>query len=181
MQTTVIGGVSGTATVGQQQFQLSHVVLLYCNAHRRHRRCAAVAPPAISGEFWRKFGSDKETTFHVQLSGLAGGVGWGTSRTLGVPHAHAARSASRGCASSVGRTHVQPLVEAAVPLRREVARLLVARRRLLRARRARLLSRRGTEPLPPDVSRLAAVEVDGVHPRTERLTLTPHEDLGGGG
>lgn len=83
-------------------------------------------------------------------------------------------------ANSVGRTHVQPLIEAAIPLRWEAARLLVALRRLLRARRARLLSRRGAESLPPDVPRLATVEVDGVHPRTECLALAPHEDLGGG-
>jgi hypothetical protein len=30
------------------------------------------------------------------------------------------------------------------------------------------------------VPRLAAVEVDGIHPRTECLALAPHEDLGGG-
>ncbi len=87
-------------------------------------------------------------------------------------------------ASSIGRSHVQPLVEATVPLRRELAselvRLLVGARRLLRARRVRLLTRRGAETLPPDVPRLAAVEVDGIHPRTECLALAPHEDLGGG-
>ena len=80
------------------------------------------------------------------------------------------RRPAAGRASSVGRTHVQPLVEAALPLRRWW---------LLRARRARLLSRRGAESLPPDVPRLAAVEIDGIHPRTEGLTLAPHEDLGG--
>ena len=69
------------------------------------------------------------------------------------------------------------LVQAAITLRWHVARLMVARRRLLRVRRARLLSRGRPEPLPPDMACFAAVEVNGVNPCSEGLALPPHEDL----